>query len=306
MAKYRVHVNDPLDEEATKLLMGKEELEVTSEHLDKEKLMEIIPNVDVLVVRSATKVTADIIEAGKNLKIIARAGIGLDNIDLQKAKEKGVKVLNTPGASAPSVAELTIGLMLACARHIARATISLKEGKWEKKVLKGKELLGKTLGLIGFGNIGREVAKRALGFKMKVIAYDPARPETNLPVEYVDLDTLLKESDIISLHVPLSESTKHIINKESIAKMKDGVIIINTSRGGTIDEEALYEALVNGKVYAAGLDVFEVEPPNDEIRKKLLNLDNVVATPHIGASTVEGQKRVGKEIVEKIFKELGI
>ncbi|PLV56378.1 hydroxypyruvate reductase [Thermotoga sp. SG1] len=306
MAKYRVHVNDPLDEEATKLLMEKEELEVTSEHLEKEELLKVIPGVDVLVVRSATKVTADIIEAGKNLKIIARAGIGLDNIDVQKAKEKGIKILNTPGASAPSVAELAIGLMLACARHIARATISLKEGKWEKKILKGKELLGKTLGLIGFGNIGQEVARRALGFGMRVIAYDPAQPETDLPVEYVDLDTLLKESDFISLHVPLNETTRHMINKEAISKMKDGVIIVNTSRGGTIDEEALYEALVSGKVSAAGLDVFEVEPPNDELRKKLLSLDNVVATPHIGASTEEAQKRVGKELVEKIFRELGI
>lgn len=261
---------------------------------------------DVLVVRSATKVTSDIIEAGKNLKIIARAGIGLDNIDVQKAKEKGIKILNTPGASAPSVAELAIGLMLACARHIAKATISLKEGKWEKKILKGKELLGKTLGLIGFGNIGQEVARRALGFGMRVIAYDPARPKTDLPVEYVDLDTLLKESDFISLHVPLIESTKHMINKDTISKMKDGVIIVNTSRGGTIDEEALYEALVSGKVYAAGLDVFEVEPPSDELRRKLLSLDNVVATPHIGASTAEAQKRVGKELVEKIFRELGI
>ncbi|MCD6552308.1 hydroxypyruvate reductase [Thermotoga sp.] len=306
MAKYKVHVNDPLDEGATKLLMEKEELEVTSKHLEKEELLRAIPEIDVLVVRSATKVTADVIEAGKNLKIIARAGIGLDNIDIQKAKERGIKILNTPGASAPSVAELAIGLMLACARHIARATISLKESKWEKKMLKGKELLGKTLGLIGFGNIGQEVAKRALGFGMKIIAYDPARPRTDLPVEYVDLDTLLKESDFISLHVPLTESTKHIINKETISKMKDGVIIVNTSRGGTIDEEALYKALVSGKVYAAGLDVFEVEPPTDELRKKLLSLDNVVVTPHIGASTAEAQKRVGKELVEKIFKELGI
>ncbi|ACM23366.1 MULTISPECIES: hydroxypyruvate reductase [Thermotoga] len=306
MAKYRVHVNDPLDEEATKLLMEKEELTVTSRHLEKEELLKTISEVDVLVVRSATKVTSDIIEAGKNLKIIARAGIGLDNIDVQKAKEKGIKILNTPGASAPSVAELAIGLMLACARHIAKATISLKEGKWEKKILKGKELLGKTLGLIGFGNIGQEVARRALGFGMRVIAYDPARPKTDLPVEYVDLDTLLKESDFISLHVPLIESTKHMINKDTISKMKDGVIIVNTSRGGTIDEEALYEALVSGKVYAAGLDVFEVEPPSDELRRKLLSLDNVVATPHIGASTAEAQKRVGKELVEKIFRELGI
>ena len=306
MAKYRVHVNDPLDEEATKMLMSKKELEVTSEYLDKEKLLQVIPEIDVLIVRSATKVTADVIEAGKRLKIIARAGVGLDNVDVAKAREKGIKVLNTPGASAPSVAELTLALMLACVRGIVKASVSLKEGKWEKKGLTGRELLGKTLGLVGFGSIGQEVAKRALAFGMKVIAYDPAKPKTDLPVEYVDLDQLLRESDIVSLHVPLTEETRYIIDREAISKMKDGVIIINTARGGVINEEALYEALVSGKVYAAGLDVFEVEPPNDELRRKLLSLDNVVATPHIGASTHEAQKRVGTEIVQKVFEELGI
>lgn len=302
----RIHVNDPLSERAMELLRSKSILNVSSEHLPKGKLLEIMPEVNVLVVRSATKVTADIIEAGRKLKIIARAGVGLDNIDVKKAREKGIKVLNTPGASAVSVAELTLGLILNCVRHIARGTMDLKEGKWTKKDLKGNEIFGKTLGIIGFGNIGKEVAKRALCFGMKVLAYDPYVNRTDLQVEIVDLDTLLRESDIVTLHVPLTEETKHIINEESISKMKDGVVVINVSRGGIVDEKALYNGLVNGKIKAAGFDVFEVEPPFDDLRKKLLSLPNVVATPHVGASTVEGQERVGIEIVKKIFEELGV
>ena len=302
----RVHVNDPLDEEAMELLRSKEGLEVTSEHLDKEKLIEIMPEVEVLVVRSATKVTADVIEAGKKLRIIARAGVGLDNIDLEKAKEKGIKVLNTPGASAISVAELTIGMILALSRHIARGTMDLKEGKWTKKELKGVEITGKTLGVIGIGRIGREVAKRALGLGMKVIAYDPYVESIDMDVELVELDELFKKSDYITVHVPLTPETKHLIDEKAIEKMKDGVYIINCARGGIVDEEALLKALKSGKVAGAGLDVFETEPPTSEVEKELLSLPNVVATPHIGASTKEAQKRVGKEIVQKIFEELGI
>ena len=302
----RVHVNDPLDEEAMELLRSKEELEVTSEHLDKEKLIEIMPEVEVLVVRSATKVTADVIEAGKKLKIIARAGVGLDNIDLEKAKEKGIKVLNTPGASAISVAELTIGMILALSRHIARGTMDLKEGKWTKKELKGVEITGKTLGVIGIGRIGREVAKRALGLGMKVIAYDPYVKSIDMDVELVELDELFRRSDYITVHVPLTPETKHLIDEKAIEKMKDGVYIINCARGGIVDEEALLKALKSGKVAGAGLDVFETEPPTSEVEKELLSLPNVVATPHIGASTKEAQKRVGKEIVQRIFEELGI
>ncbi len=302
----RVHVNDPLDEEAMDLLRSKEKLEVTAEHLDKEKLIEIMPEVEVLVVRSATKVTADVIEAGKKLRIIARAGVGLDNIDVEKAKEKGIKVLNTPGASAISVAELAIGMMFALSRHIVRGTIDLKEGRWTKKQLKGVELYGKTLGVIGLGKIGREVAKRAIALGMKVIAYDPYVKETDLDVELVELDELYERSDYITVHVPLTEETKHMINDQTISKMKDGVFIINCARGGIVDEKALLKALKEGKIAGAGLDVFETEPPNTDVEKELLSLENVVATPHIGASTKEAQKRVGKEIVQKIFEELGI
>jgi D-3-phosphoglycerate dehydrogenase len=300
----RIHINDPLDKQATERLKSVPGVELTSEHLEKEDLLKIMPEIEVLIVRSATKVTADIIEAGTKLKIIGRAGTGLDNIDVKAAEAKGIKVINTPGANSISVAELTIGLMIACSRHIARGTIDLKNGKWTKKELEGHELFGRTVGIIGFGNIGREVAKRLLAFDMKILAYDPFVKETDMNVKMVDLDTLYKESDYITIHVPLTPETKNLINKETISKMKDGVIIINAARGGIIDEEALYEALVSGKVYAAGLDVFEVEPPTDELRQKLLALPNIVATPHIGASTFEAQERVGMLLVERLIKEI--
>ena len=302
----RVHVNDPLDEEAMELLRSKKELEVTSEHLEKDDLIKIMPEIEVLVVRSATKVTADVIEAGKKLKIIARAGVGLDNIDLGKAKEKGIKVLNTPGASAASVAELTIGMMFALSRHIVRGTIDLKEGRWTKKQLKGVELNGKTLGIIGLGRIGREVAKRALALGMKVIAYDPFVKDIDMDVKLVDLDEIFSNSDYITVHVPLIPETKHLISDEAFEKMKKGVFVLNCARGGIVDEKAFLKALKDGKVAGAGMDVFETEPPTSDVEKELLSLPNVVATPHIGASTKEAQKRVGKEIVNRIFEELGI
>lgn len=301
----RVHVNDPLDQEAMNLLRSKNQLDVTSEHLEKDNLVNLMPQIEVLIVRSATKVTKEIIEKGTKLRIIGRAGVGLDNIDVKTANERGVKVLNTPGASAISVAELTFGLMLSAARHIARGTKDLKDGLWTKKELEGCELFGKILGVIGLGTIGKEVAKRALAFGMNVVAYDPLVPSFE-KVKMVDLDELYRLSDFITLHVPLTEQTKYMINAKTIEKMKNGVIIVNASRGGVIDEEALYNALVSGKIYAAALDVFEIEPPQDDLRRKLLKLPNVVATPHIGASTYEAQERVGKELVERVFKELEI
>lgn len=301
----RVHVNDPLEKEAMEILKSKPQLEVTCEHLDKEKLLEVMPQIEVLIVRSATKVTADLIEKAAKLRLICRAGVGLDNIDVEAAQKKGIKVLNTPGASAVSVAELTFGLMLSAARHIARGTMDLKSGLWTKKELEGVELFGKTLGIIGLGTIGKEVAKRALAFGMNVVAYDPYVKHFE-GVKLTSLDELYAVSDFITLHVPLSSETRHLINAEAIAKMKNGVIIVNASRGGVIDEAALYDALVSRKVYAVALDVFEVEPPIDELRKKLLQLPYVVATPHIGASTVEAQARVAKELLQKLFEELKI
>ncbi|MDI3472682.1 MAG: hydroxypyruvate reductase [Thermotogaceae bacterium] len=301
----RLHINDPIDKAAYKMLEDSGKFEITMEYLEKEKLLEAIPEIEVLLVRSATKVTKEIIETGKNLKIIARAGTGLDNIDVEAAKEKGIKVLNTPGANSISVAELTIGLMIAASRFIPQGTQSLKEGKWEKKRFKGFELYEKRLGIIGYGKIGREVAKRAKAFDMKIYVYDVVKPE-NLEgfVEFVEFEQLIKSSDYITLHVPFSEKTKHMINKNAFDLMKDGAILINAARGGVVDEEALYSALISGKLRAAALDVFEVEPPVDDLRKKLLSLENVIATPHIGASTEEAQKRVGIEIAKKIIENI--
>ncbi|MEN3042469.1 MAG: hydroxyacid dehydrogenase [Fervidobacterium sp.] len=300
----RIHINDPLDKQATEKLASLPGIVLTSQHYEKDELIKIMPEIEVLIVRSATKVTAEIIEAGKKLKIIGRAGTGLDNIDVKAAESRGIKVINTPGANSVSVAELTIGLMIACSRHIARGTNDLKNGKWTKKELEGHELFGRTVGIIGFGNIGKEVAKRLTTFDMKILAYDPYIKETDMNVKIVDLETIYRESDYITIHVPLTQETKNLINKESISKMKDGVIIINAARGGIIDEAALYEGLTSGKIYAAGLDVFEVEPPTDDLRQKLLSLPNVVATPHIGASTYEAQERVGILLVDRLIKEL--
>jgi len=297
----RLHANDPLDKTAMKILADSGLFEITAEALDKNALLKIMPEVEVLVVRSATKVTAEVIEAGKKLKLIARAGVGLDNVDAEAAEAKGVMVRNTPGANAISVAELTFGLLLGFVRQIPRGVYGIKDGKWEKKELKGNEISGKTMGIIGFGAIGRAVARIALAFGMKVVAYDPYVKSTDLEVTLVDsVDKLLPVADVVSLHIPLTPETKHIIGEKEISLMKDGVIIINASRGGTIDEQALYNGLISEKVSGAALDVFEVEPPSDELRRKLIGLGNVICTPHIGASTSEGQKRVGLEMAKII------
>jgi len=300
----KVHINDPLDEKTMEKLREDTKFELSVRHFEKEELIEKIKDVDVLIVRSATKVTREIIEAGSNLKMIIRAGVGLDNIDLKFAKERGIDVRNTPISSSISVAEMTIGLMLSASRWISRGDRTLKEGHWEKKKLRGFELYGKTLGIIGFGNIGVEVAKRARCFGMRVLGFDIARGrfEGQEWAEYRDLDSLLGESDYISIHLPLDEKTHHMISFEEFEKMKDGVILVNTSRGGIVDEKALYENLKSGKLRAVALDVFEVEPPFDELRRKILAMDNVVATPHIGASTVEAQRRIGSEVM-KILHE---
>jgi len=300
----RIHCNDPLDAKAMERLNAIEGAVVTAEAYDKETLISKMEDVEVIIVRSATKVTKEVIEAGKNLKIIARAGAGLDNVDCVTAKEKGIKVINTPGANSISVAELAIGLMLSFLRHIPRGTAGLKEGKWEKKQLKGHELYKSTVGVVGFGSIGKEVAKRLLAFGCKVLAYDVVQDKGGLDIEFVSLDELFSNSDIITLHVPLIEPTKNLINADSIAKMKDGVILIDAARGGIVNEQAVCDGLESGKIAGAAFDVFGVEPPVDELRKKLLSFDNVIGTPHIGATTVEAQKRVGQQIIENLIKAL--
>ncbi len=264
------------------------------------ELIQAIPAYDAIIVRSATKVTADVINAGKNLKVVGRAGVGLDNVDKKAADARGIKVVNTPAATSVTVAELALGHMLSCARSIPQATQSLREGKWEKKTFKGTELFGKTLGLIGSGRIGIELGKRAIAMGMSVLVYDPFIKES--PVgKLVELADMLKSADYISLHVPKTDKTFHIINKDSIAQMKKGVVIVNCARGGVVDEEALYEALKSGQVGAAALDVFESEPIKDF---KLFSLPNVIGTPHVGAQTKEGQERAGIGIAEEVRKVL--
>ncbi len=260
-----------------------------------DELMEVIPSYDAIVVRSRTKVRKQVLDRAANLKVIVRGGVGMDNIDADYAATKGVRVLNTPGASSYSVAELTIAFMFALARPIVQATQSLREGIWEKKRFEGIEIQGKTLGIIGMGRIGTAVAARAAALGMIVLGFDS---RTVGPAPYmmmVPLDELLARADFITLHVPLTESSHHLINREVIAKMKDGVRIMDCARGGVIDEDALYDAIAAGKVAGAALDVFENEPPAD---RKLFELSQVIGSPHIGASTHEATARIGDEVAD--------
>ena len=262
-----------------------------------EQLMIELPNYEGMVVRSRTKVRKDLIDVCPNLKVILRGGAGLDTIDHEYAKEKGITVMNTPLANSKSVAELAIGYMLMMARSLYAASATMKAEKWEKKAFNGDEIGGKTLGLIGIGNIGKEVTKRALAMEMTVVAYDPYVKEM-AGVKLVSLDELLAQSDYISLHLPKTKESSNMIGKEQFAKMKNGVRIVNCARGGIVNEEALYEALTSGKVAGAALDVFNEEPPTDW---KLAKLDNVIASPHIGAATKEAQARVGAEVADKLI-----
>ncbi len=262
-----------------------------------EELMTLLPGYEGMVVRSRTKVKQPLIDACPKLKVIVRGGVGLDTIDAEYARSKGITVMNTPLASSASVAELTIGYLFALARSIPQATASMKSKKWEKKNFEGDEIGGKTLGLIGVGNIGKEVAKRAAALGMTVIAYDPYVKE--LPgVKLVALDELLAKSDYISLHLPKTKESANMIGSAQIAKMKDGVRIVNCARGGILDENALHAGLTSGKIAGAALDVYAEEPPTDW---KLLDLPNVIGSPHIGAATHEAQSRVGAEVAEKLI-----
>lgn len=257
-----------------------------------------IPNASVMLVRSATKVNREMIDSAKNLKLVIRGGVGVDNIDVEYCKEKGIEVRNTPEASSIAVAELTFAIMLSIQRNIVKAHNSTKNNEWLKKQLKGRELYGKTLGLVGIGRIGTEVAKRAKAFGMNVIATRESEEQSEY-AEIVDLDELLEKSDFISFHVPLTEETKGMVNKETIEKMKDGVVIINNARGKVVIENDLAEALKSGKVGYAGIDVYQQEPPEGS---PLLSVENILLTPHIGAQTYENMDRIG-DIVYEIIKE---
>ena len=267
---------------------------------DKEKLLEVIGNYDGLAVRSATKVTEKLIAAATNLKVIGRAGIGVDNVDIPAASRRGIIVMNTPFGNSITTAEHAIALMFAVARQLPEANASTHSGKWEKNRFMGVEITGKTLGIIGAGNIGSVVAARAIGLKMHVAAYDPFLSESRaeeLGVEKVELDELFARADFITLHTPLTDKTRGIVNAGSIARMKDGVRIINCARGGLIVEADLVAALKSGKVAGAGIDVFEVEPATENA---LFGLDNVVCTPHLGASTSEAQENVALQVAEQM------
>ena len=298
----KVLVSDKLSETAVQIFRDRG-IEVDfdpSIGKDKDKLLAVIDQYDGLAIRSATKATEKIINAAKNLKVIGRAGIGVDNIDRAAASKKGVIVMNTPFGNMITTAEHAIAMMFAVARQIPEASASTHAGKWEKSKFMGVELTGKTLGVIGAGNIGGIVCERALGLKMKVVAYDPFLSQERaekLGVQKVDLDELLARADFITLHVPKTEQTSNILNAEAIAKMKPAVRVINCARGGLVDEVALAEALKSGHVAGAAFDVFEVEPATDS---PLFNLPNVVCTPHLGAATTEAQENVAVQVAEQM------
>lgn len=296
----KILVSDQISEKGLELLSKEMEVDYLP-GLSKEEILQRIAEYDALMVRSGTKVTRDIIEAGTNLKIIGRAGVGVDNIDVEAATERGIVVVNSPGGNTRAAAEHTIALMLALARNIPQAHMMLKQGEWKRSKFMGMEVYGKTLGVIGFGRIGREVAKRAQGLGMEVIAYDPYISEESaerIGVQLVDLPTLLQKADIITIHTPLTKETKHLLGEEELKKMKKGAKIINTARGGIVDEIALAKAIEEGIIGGAAIDVFEQEPPPPD--HPLLKLEQVIVTPHLGASTVEAQEYVAIDVAEQI------
>jgi len=297
----KILVADSLDKEAMELLKAVPGFEVTVKTgMDEAELVKTIPGFKAIVVRSATKVTKPVVDASTDLEVIVRAGIGLDNVDAAAAKAKGIKVANTPAATTISVAEHAFGLMLGAVRQHGLANTTMKQHKWEKKILHGTELYQKTLGLIGCGRIGLAVAERAIAFGMNVIGYDVIPIQTALPLKQVTFDELLATADIISLHVPKTGGP--ILGAAEFQKMKNGVILVNAARGGVVDEKALLDALNSGKVKAAAIDVFAKEPLEDWT---LVDHPNVLAAPHIGAQAEEGQKRAGLEVVKILKEKLG-
>jgi D-3-phosphoglycerate dehydrogenase len=300
---FKVLVSDPLAKEGVDILKGFCEVDEKAD-LSEDELVKIIGEYDALIVRSGTQVTARIIDAADKMKYIGRAGVGVDNIDTDAATRKGIIVSNAPEGNTLAATEHTIAMMMALARNIPQATASLKRGEWKRSKFMGNEMNGKVLGVVGFGRIGREVAKRAQALQMTVIAYDPFIPAevgAGMGVEMMSVAELFTKADVITVHTPLIPSTTHLVNRESIATMKTGVRLINCARGGIIDEAALYEALVSGKVAGAALDVFEVEPPTES---PLLKLDSVIVTPHLGASTVEAQKNVAISVANQCIDVL--
>lgn len=303
MTPYTILITDGLDEAGHSILRSQANVDDRRD-ISADDLLKIIPDYDGLIVRGRTKVTAAVIEAGTRLKVIGRAGVGVDNIDLEAAKKRHVTVVNAPMSTSLAVAELTFGLLLAVAREIPRADSGMKQGTWLKKELEGVELNGKTLGLIGYGRIGAEVGKRAAAFGMNVIGYDPLISEDEIRqrgAEPVSIQDLYAWSDFISLHLPLDVQTRDMIGPLAFSEMKDGVRIVCAARGGIIDESALIAALNSGKVAGAALDVFAHEPPG---LTEAVSHPRVIATPHIGAQTAEAQARASEDIASEVLSAL--
>lgn len=291
---------DPIADDA---LAALRELDVevdVRDDITADALAEVIGEYDGIVVRSRTKVREPLIDKAAQLRVIIRGGVGLDSIDVAYAERKGIDVRNTPRASSNAVAELAVGLMFSLARHIPQADGSMKAGRWDKKRLKGTELAGKTLGIIGYGRIGRLLGEKAKALGMNVVAYDPYIEHADL----VPFNDLLKMADYVSIHVPHTDETHHLLGETQLAMMKPGAYLIQASRGGTVDEQALYEALTSGHLAGAAVDVYTEEPPQSEELRRLVDLHQVVATPHIGAATFESQGRIGEEIVDLVTSYL--
>lgn len=298
----KILVNDAIAEEAIDLLRAKHEVDVMD--YGAIELLSHIGRYDAIIVRSRTKVTEDVIRKGENLKVIGRAGVGVDNIDVKAATARKIPVVFSPRGSTVSVAELAVGHMISLARNLVFSDRSMRAGKWEKKKYKGVELQYKVLGLVGAGRIGAEVAKRAKAFEMRILAFDPylkGRIAREIGVELVELPRLLKEADFVSIHAVLTDKTRGLIGKEQLETMKETAYLVNCARGGIVDEAALADALKDGLIAGAALDVFENEPPTDS---PLLRFENIHLTPHLGASTKEAQVRAGKIVAEQVLKVL--
>ena len=303
MSVWKILLTDGLEENGKAILGASGEVDDKS-GISADDLLTIIGEYDALIVRGRTKVTAAVFDAGKKLKVVGRAGVGVDNIDLAAAKTHNVTVVNSPLATTVAVAELTMSLLLSIVREIPRADASMKSGKWLKKEFEGHELFGKTLGVMGYGRIGSAVAARAKAFEMKILAYDPlitAEEIKQRGAEPVSMDELLEKSDLITMHMPLTADSRSLLNTEAFAKMKKGVYIVCAARGGVIDETALLEALNSGQVSGAALDVFTAEPPGES---DLVSHPRVIDTPHIGAQTVEAQFRAANDIAEEVVNAL--
>lgn len=303
---YHVLIPDNVDPSAVALLQAADDITVTAPgNLTREETLAALPGAHAMIIRSSTTADADLIAQANDLKVIARAGVGVDNVDLEAATAKGIIVMNTPDGNTISTAEYTFGLMLSLARNIPRAYGTMQEGRWDRKAFMGVELRGKTLGIVGFGRIGRAVARRALAFEMTVVTADPYIPEdvvADLGAQLVSLEDLYAQSDFLTLHSVVTDETRHMINADSIAQMKDGVRIINAARGALIDDDALAAAIKSGKVAGAALDVYAEEPPPAE--HPLVGLQNVVHTPHLAASTSDAQINVAVDAAQLVINAL--